>query len=97
MYRQERNTIVWLYDKVKITDLAKAIIAMEDNFLTAFMSIFVNSKEHNDNESPVSIIDLLVNREWYNRQKDREVTKSITTNFYNDCKYYIIEENRIKN
>ena len=97
MYRQERNTIVWLYDKVKITDLAKAIIAMEDNFLTAFMSIFVNSKEHNDNESPVSIIDLLVNREWYNRQKDREVTKSIISNFYNDCKHYMIEENIIKN
>ena len=61
------------------------------------MFIFVNSKEHNDNESPVSIIDLLVNREWYNRQKDREVTKSITTNFYNDCKHYMIEENGIKN
>ena len=57
MYRQERNTIVWLYHKVKITDLAKAIIAMEDNFLTAFMFIFVNSKEHNDNESSVLIIN----------------------------------------
>ena len=56
------------------------------------MFIFVNSKEHNDNESSVSIIDLLVNREWYNRQKDREVTKSITSNFYNDCKHYMIEE-----
>ena len=56
------------------------------------MFIFVNSKEHDDNESSVSIIDLLINRESYNIQKNREVTKSITTNFYNDCKHYMIEE-----
>ena len=63
------------------------------------MFIFVNSKEHDDNESSVSIIDLLINRESYNRQKNREVTKSITSNFYNDCKHYMIEEmeSRINN
>ena len=81
----------------KITDLAKANIAMEDNCLTNIMFIFVNSKEHDDNESSVSIIELLIHRESYNSQKNREVTKSITTNFYNDCKYYTIEENGIKN
>ena len=61
------------------------------------MFIFVNSKEHDDNESSVSIIELLIHRESYNRQKNREVMKSITTNFYNDCKYYMIDENGIKN
>ena len=61
------------------------------------MFIFVNSKEHDDNESSVSIIELLIHRESYNSQKNREVTKSITTNFYNDCKHYMIEESIIKN
>ena len=59
------------------------------------MFIFVNSKEHDDNESSVSIIDLLIHGESYNRQKNRKVTKSITTNFYNDCKHYMIEETEL--
>ena len=46
-------------------------ILISDNFLTEIMFIFVNSKEHDDNESSFSIIDLLIESDIIDKKIER--------------------------